>query len=91
MNRKDMHLDATLRHLGAAYYDSLQGRAASADVSRAVDQVAYELGDTPAVHVTHPHPRAGESHRQVPTHHGRARSRVRDVMTTDVVTVDHAV
>ncbi len=40
MRRKDVHLDAMLRHLGAAYYDSLHGRAASADVSRAVDQVA---------------------------------------------------
>ena len=49
MSRKDMQLDAMLRHLGAAYYDSLHGRAASADVSRAVDQVAYELGDKPAV------------------------------------------
>ena len=88
MSRKDMHLDAMLRHLGAAYYDSLHGRAAAADVSRAVDQVAYELGDKQAVHVAPPHPRAGEAHRQVPRHQARPRSRVRDVMTTEVVTVD---
>lgn len=88
MSRKDMHLDAVLRHLGAAYYDSLNGRAAPADVGRAVDQVAYELGDKPGVQVAPPQPRAGESHREVPKHHGRARSRVRDVMTTDVVTAD---
>ncbi|HTX85863.1 MAG TPA: CBS domain-containing protein [Streptosporangiaceae bacterium] len=88
MSRKDMHLDAMLRHLGAAYYDSLNGRAAPADVDRAVDQVAYELGDKPGVQVAPLLPRAGESHREVPKHHGRARSRVRDVMTTDVVTVD---
>lgn len=88
MRRKDMELDAMLRHLGAAYYDSLHGRAASTDVSRAVDQVAYELGDKPAVHVAPPHPRGGELPRQVPRHHGRVRSRVRHVMTTDVVTVD---
>jgi CBS domain-containing protein len=88
MSRKDIHLDAMLRHLGAAYYDSLHGRAASADVSRAVDQVAYELGDKPAVHIMPPHPRGTEPHPQVPSHHGRAHSRVRHVMTTDVVTVD---
>jgi len=88
VSRRDMQLDAMLRHLGAAYYDSLHGRAATADVSRAVDQVAYELGDKPAVHITPPHPRGTESHPRVPVHHGRARSRVRHVMTADVVTVD---
>ena len=35
MSRNDAHLDAMLRHLGAAYYDSLHGRAAPADVARA--------------------------------------------------------
>jgi hypothetical protein len=30
MARTDVHLDAMLRHLGAAYYDSLHGRAAAA-------------------------------------------------------------
>jgi CBS domain-containing protein len=88
MSRKDVHLDAMLRHLGAAYYDSLNGRAVPADVDRAVDQVAYELGDKRAAHGAPPHPPAGESHREVPRQHGRGRSRVRDVMTTDVVTVD---
>jgi len=88
MRRKDMQLDAMLRHLGAAYYDWLHGRAASADVSRAVDQVAYDLGDKPAIHIAPPRPRGGESHPQVPIHHGRVRSRVRHVMRTDVVTVD---
>jgi CBS domain-containing protein len=88
MSRNDMYLDAMLRHLGAAYYDSLHGRAASADVSRAVDQVADHIGDKPASRAAAPQPRAGEPHRQVPRHHGRVRSRVRHVMTTDVVTVD---
>jgi len=88
MRRKEMQLDAMLRHLGAAYYDWLHGRAASADVSRAVDQVAYDLGDKPAIHIAPPRPRGGESHPQVPIHHGRVRSRVRHVMRTDVVTVD---
>jgi CBS domain-containing protein len=88
MSRDDMQLDATLRHLGAAYYDSLHGRAAPADVSRAVDQVAYELGENPTSRLATPQPRAGESHRQVRRHHGPVRSRIRHVMTTDVVTVD---
>jgi len=88
MSRTEMQLDAMLRHLGAAYYDWLHGRAAATDVSRAVDQVAYDLGDKPAIHIAPPRPRGGESPRPVPVHHGRVRSRVRHVMTTDVVTVD---
>ncbi len=31
MTRTDIHLDAMLRHLGAAYYDSLHGRASRTD------------------------------------------------------------
>ena len=38
MSRNDMHLDGMLRHLGAAYYDSLHGRAAQADVTRGIDR-----------------------------------------------------
>ena len=45
MARSDTHLDGMLRHLGAAYYDSLQGRATQADVSRAVDTVAEHLNE----------------------------------------------
>ena len=33
MNRRDAHFEAMLRHLGAAYYDSLHGRAAPAIVA----------------------------------------------------------
>lgn len=71
MSRNDMHLEAMLRHLGAAYYDSLHGRAASEDVSIALDQVADEIGEKPSSRVGAPHPRAGESNRSVPAHHGR--------------------
>ena len=39
MTRTDTHLDAMLRHLGAAYYESLHGRAARSDVARALDTV----------------------------------------------------
>lgn len=83
--RQDMYLDAMLRHLGAAYYDSLQGRAARGEVRRAVAQVASQLGDESAAHG----PGTAES-RQAHEHHGRLHCRVRDVMATDVVTVELA-
>ena len=35
MTRSEIHADAMLRHLGAAYlYESLRGRATRADVTR---------------------------------------------------------
>ena len=43
MARTDVHLDATLRHLGAAYYDSLHGRAARPDVTRALEAVEEQF------------------------------------------------
>jgi CBS domain-containing protein len=88
MTRQDVHLDAMLRHLGAAYYDSLHHRAARDDVSRAVAQVATELGEKPAGGRQQPSKPAGQRPHSPPVHHGRWRSRVRDVMTTSVVTVD---
>lgn len=50
MTRQDMHLDALLRHLGAAYYESLKGRGARGDVRLAVARVASQLGDESAAH-----------------------------------------
>lgn len=88
MARDDMHLDAMLRHLGAAYYDSLHGRAAKADVTRAVNQVAERIGEPPEKHAPIPRRSADQAQHRVPRHHGRLHSRVRDVMTTKVVTVD---
>ena len=94
MTRKDVHLDAMLRHLGAAYYDSLHGRATLPDVTRAVNQVAVELGEQAVVRQVPPRPRKaesrrpGEPHRPPATHHGRWHSRVRDIMTTDIVAID---
>ena len=35
MTHGNTHTDAMLRHLGAAYYESLHGRASAADVARA--------------------------------------------------------
>jgi CBS domain-containing protein len=85
MNRRDAHLDAVLRHLGAAYYDSLHGKAAPADVARALDSVAGQIGADPAEQPAAAGPggsAAGQNHR------GRWHTRVRDVMTVPVVTVD---
>jgi CBS domain-containing protein len=89
MNRSDAHFDAMLRHLGAAYYDSLHGRAAPADVARAVDSIADHMGEEP-VHRPPAATHAAGHKDPVPRrqHHGRFHSRVRDVMTTAVVTVD---
>jgi len=50
MARTEMHLDASLRHLGAAYYESLHGRATRSDVHRALDTVEEQL------HEQHPQP-----------------------------------
>jgi CBS domain-containing protein len=85
MTRQDIHLNAMLRHLGAAYYDSLHGRAASGEVRRAVAQVATQLGDESAAHG--PGTRDSE---QLHEHHGKLHCRVRDVMATNVVTTDPA-
>jgi CBS-domain-containing membrane protein len=90
MARTDTYLDAMLRHLGAAYYESLHGRATRSDVTRALDTVEEHLKEPaagPAVgaparsHPAHPAHPGGPQHR-------RWARRVRDVMTTSVVTVD---
>jgi len=89
MSRNDAHLDAMLRHLGAAYYDSLHGRAAQADVTRALDSVADHLGEESPRHPVAASAAAAAQHAPGSRHHhGRWHSRVRDVMTTSVVTVD---
>ena len=45
MARTDIYLDAMLRHLGAAYYESLHGRATRSDVARALDTVEEHLNE----------------------------------------------
>jgi CBS-domain-containing membrane protein len=86
MSRADDYLDAMLRHLGAAYYESLHGRATRSDVVRALDTVEEHLNEEGARSEAAP-----EAHTQ-PAHHGWRHSRwarrVSDVMTTSVVTVD---
>lgn len=77
MSRRDAHFDAMLRHLGAAYYQSLQGTGSPAAVSRAARSVAdadpHRTGQA-----------AGARRPPLPGH----RWRVRDVMTTDVAAVE---
>jgi len=87
MNRRDAHLDGMLRHLGAAYYESLHGRAARTDVRRALDSVAEHLNEKPVDHPAQAKAAAGRG--PGPVHrHGEGPGRVRDIMTTSVVTVD---
>jgi CBS domain-containing protein len=47
MNRRDAHLHAMLRELGAAYYGTLHGKPASAESAHAPDPVAEYLGVQP--------------------------------------------
>src|SRR5215469_11221149 len=91
MARTDIHLDAMLRHLGAAYYESLHGRATRADVTRALNTVEEHLGEVGHRPPSGRHP----AHRHGTEQHGDKRQhpqgwsrRVKDVMTTSVVTVD---
>jgi CBS domain-containing protein len=88
MARTDIYLDGMLRHLGAAYYESLHGRATRTDVARALDTVEEHLNEPPS----HPSPARAvrprrSGHGDEPRHRRWAR-RVSDVMTTSVVTVD---
>src|SRR5215470_423836 len=89
MARTDVHFDAMLRHLGAAYYESLHGRATRTDVARALDTIEEHLNE----HSPHSAParasaRAHPAHQGDEVRHRRWARRVSDVMTTSVVTVD---
>jgi CBS domain-containing protein len=96
--RRDAHFDAMLRHVGAAYYDSLYGRATKADVARAVHSYEDGLDEQPGQRPTPPsrptrparqHPAAAwQQPRRARLDHGPWPHRVRDVMTTSVITVD---
>lgn len=84
MSRRDTHYDAMLRNLGAAYYQTTQGKAKAGDVTRALESVAAEDNRRRAngdVAQAAGHPVRG---------HHRGRWRVGDVMTTQVVTVSRA-
>ncbi len=87
MSRTDIHLDAMLRHLGAAYYESLHGRATRADVNRALDTVEEHLQEEAAAPAPPRRP-ARPAPAEAGVRHRRWARRVSDVMTTAVVTVD---
>ncbi len=78
MTRRDAHYDAMLKHLGATYYQTLQGQASPSDVARALASLER------AAHQED----AGSERPQPRSRHRTGRWRVRDVMTTDVITVD---
>jgi CBS domain-containing protein len=94
MDRRDAYLDGMLRHLGAAYYESLHGRASARDVARALGSVEEHIGESPGQEpaAAGASAHAGKNgHGQAGGHRrGRWHRRVRDVMTTSVVTVDRA-
>ena len=77
MSRRDAHLDAMLRHLGAAYYQTVRGQGSALEVQRALESVedAHPSGGGPT------------DARERARSHRRGRWRVRDVMSPDVVTV----
>ena len=87
MARTDVHFDAMLRHLGAAYYESLHGRATRTDVARALDTVEEHLREQSPHHDEVRAP-ARSAHQGNGMRHRRWARRVSDVMTTSVVTVD---
>jgi CBS-domain-containing membrane protein len=85
---QDTYLDTMLRHLGAAYYESLHGRASAADVARARAAIEERLAEKPEKADVFDGAKRGGTAPNVAHHHGRWHSTVRDVMTTKVVTVD---
>jgi CBS domain-containing protein len=82
MSRRDEHLDAMLRRLGATYYQTLRGEGSALDVERALESVedAHRSGDAADEELAGAGARA-RSHRG-------GRWRVRDVMSTDLVTLE---
>lgn len=93
MARTDIHLDAMLRHLGAAYYESLHGRAAHSDVTRALATVEEHMRERAGESPVPRQPSATEAEpadtAEAPTTQRRRYARrIRDVMTTDVITID---
>ena len=88
MSRTDEYLDAMLRHLGAAYYESLHGRAARSDVARALDTVEEHLKEQETRSNGKPQASPHPAHHTGGPRHSRWARRVSDVMTSSVVTVD---
>lgn len=89
MTRTDVNLDAMLRHLGAAYYESLHGRATRSDVARALEGVEEHLDEhSPQAGPASAPKRARRAQPAGEVRRRRWARRVGDVMTTAVVAVD---
>ena len=87
MSRREEHLDAMLRHLGATYYQTLYGRGTAADVAKAVESVtAQEESDGISLPLEAGSRAAGEAPASGSLRPRTGRWRVRDVMRTDVIT-----
>jgi CBS-domain-containing membrane protein len=80
MSRQDEHFDAMLLHLGAAYYQAVQGDGSASEVERALESVKNARKSSGAVDDELADGARARSHRG-------GRWRVHDVMSTDVVTV----
>jgi len=83
MSRRNEHFDAMLRHLGATYYQTLRGEGSAQEVERALESVEDAHRSGGAAGEALPDGARARSHRG-------GRWRVRDVMSTDVVTVGKA-
>jgi len=80
MTQSDTHRDAMPHHLGAASHESRPGRTTELDRTPQPSAKQAATASSPAIG---PHVRGGEKQ-----YHGRSHHRVRDVMTTPVVTVE---
>jgi len=90
MTRREEHLDAMLRHLGATYYQTLYGQGTAADVAKAVESVTAEERSNgitrPAAAGSRAAGGPADASGRSPHTPGTGRWRVRDVMMTEVVT-----
>jgi len=89
MSRHDAHLEGLYRHLGSAYYQTLHGQGTAADVATAVRSVAEADHSAEQPHLS----AYRDLVARLAADQGRQRRRwqrqqVRDVMTTDVASVD---
>ena len=87
MSRDDAYMNAMLRQLGAAYYQTLHGEGTASDVARAVDAVADAQGRRDLATQPARSGASSDAGSQLRGWHRRS-WRVRDVMTTDVAIAD---
>jgi CBS domain-containing protein len=86
--RSAEYLEAMLRRRGAAYYEPPHSGAGQYDVTRALDTVDEHLKERPASSEAVPPARPAVAHPAGGPRRNRWASKVSDVMTTSVLTVD---